>query len=158
MTRFRIAAAVPLVALAVAGCGGDDKPSREEFARNADQVCRDLERQSEELSRNEPESVRQVVDFAKRARSTAEDAVRRVRELEVPEGEDGEKAREWQAAVTAEAENELIPALDELQKAAEANDEQALLAAVQKIQDVEATRSERLARELGMQECGDESS
>ena len=152
---MRRATLMVLGALAVAGCGGDDDGgiSRDEFAQNAEQVCADLEQQSEELSRNEPESVEQIVGFTQEARRTAEDAVKRVRELEVPEGEDGETAREWQDAVEKEAEEQLIPALDELEKAAEENDEQAILAAAQKIQGIEAKESDRLARELGAEGC-----
>ena len=150
---MRRATLVVLGALAVAGCGGDDGISRDEFAANAEEVCADLERQSEELSQNEPENVAQIVDFTQEARRTAEDAVERVRELEVPEGDDGETARQWQDAVEKEAEEQLIPALDELEKAAEANDEQAILSAAQKIQGIEATESDRLARELGAEGC-----
>ena len=157
MIRLRIAAAVPLAALAIAGCGGDDKPSKEEFVAEADKVCADLEKQSEELQQSEPDNVQEIVDFTKKARTTAQDAVKRIRALEVPEGADGDKAKEWQAAVTAEAENQLIPALDDLQKAAEANDEKALVEAAQNIEQLEATRSDKLANELGMKNCGDES-
>jgi hypothetical protein len=156
---MRRATLVVLGVLAVAGCGGDDGGdggggvTKEEFATSAEEVCADLEKQSDELAQNEPESVEEIVDFTQEARRTAEDAVKRVRELEVPEGEDGDTAREWQDAVATEAEEQLIPALDDLEKAAEANDEQAILAAAQRIQGIEATESDRLARELGAEGC-----
>ena len=157
MIRLRNAAAVPLAALVLAGCGGDDAPSKEDFVAEADKVCADLDKQSQELQQSEPDNVQEIVEFTKKARSTTQDAVKRIRELEVPEGADGDKAKEWQAAVTTEAENQLIPALDELQEAAEANDEKALVAAAQRIEQLEATRSDKLADELGMKECGNES-
>ncbi len=155
---MRKATLVVLGALAMAGCGGDDGGdgggvTKEEFATNAEEVCADLEKQSDELAQNEPESVEEIVDFTQEARGTAEDAVERVRELEVPEGEEGDTAREWQDAVATEAEEQLIPALDDLEKAAEANDEQAILSAAQRIQGIEATESDRLARELGAEGC-----
>ena len=156
MTRLRLAAAVPLAVLALAGCGGDDAPSKDDFVKAADDVCKDLEKQSQELQQSEPDNVQEIVEFARKARETTQQAVRDVRELEVPEGADGDKAKEWQAAVTAEAENQLLPALDDLEKAAEANDERALVAAAQKIDQLEATRSDKLAGELGMKECGEE--
>ena len=143
-----------LAALAVAGCG-DDKPSRDEFAAAAERVCADLEKQSDELSRDEPDTVREIVAFTQRARRTAEDAVKRIRDLEAPDGEDGEKARQWQDAVEAEADEQLLPALDDLRKAAEANDEQAILEAAQRIEGIEATESDRLAREIGAEGCAD---
>ncbi|HEV2815072.1 MAG TPA: hypothetical protein VGW10_17585 [Solirubrobacteraceae bacterium] len=155
MIRLRLAAAVPLAALAIAGCGGDDKPSKEEFATNAEKVCADLEKQSQELSQNEPENVQEIVDFTKKARTTAEDAVKRIRELELPEGADGDKAKQWQDAVTKEAEGQLIPALDKLEQAAEANDEKAIVEAAQEIQQIEATESDKLAKDIGAEGCAD---
>ena len=154
MIRLRHAAIVPLAALLIAGCGGDDAPSKDEFVKAADEVCKDLDRQSQELQRSEPDNVQEIVEFARKARETTQEAVRRIRELEVPEGADGDKAQAWQEAVTAEAENQLLPALDDLEKAAEANNERALVAAAQRIDQLEATRSDKLANELGMKECG----
>ena len=156
MIRLRRAATVPLVALLITGCGGDDAPTKDEFVKAADEVCRDLDRQGDELQRSDPDNTQEVVEFAQRARKIAEDGVKRVRDLEVPEGSDGDKAKEWQDAVTAETEDQLLPAIEELEAAAKANDRQALLAAVQKIEALEATRSDRLADELGMKECGKE--
>ncbi len=155
--RLRIVVAIPLAALAFAGCGGEDKPSKAEFVKSADKVCSDLEKQSDKLAQGGVDNVQEIVQFAKDGKSTAQDAVKRIRALEVPEGADGDKAKEWQAAVTAEAENQLIPALDDLQSAAEANDEKALVEAAQNIENLEATRSDKLANELGMKECGEDS-
>jgi hypothetical protein len=155
MTRLRLSVAIPLAALALAGCGGDDKPSKEDFAKSAEAICADLEKQSDELSKAEPKSVEDVAQFATKAKTTAEDAVKRIRDVELPEGADGDKAKEWQDAVSSEAEDQLIPALDELKAAADANDEQALVAAAQKIEALESTKSDALAKEIGADGCAD---
>ena len=141
----------------VAGCGGDDddKPTKEEFARSADAICVDLDKQSDELGNTEPDTPQDFVAFARKARDTARDAVRRVRELEVPEGADGEVAQAWQDAVEQQANEQLIPALDRLEKAAQDEDNQALLAAAQELQDVDSSRAERLAGDLGATKCAD---
>ena len=76
--------------------------------------------------------------------------MKRIRDLEVPEGADGDKAKEWQDAVASEAEDQLIPALDELKKAADENDEEALVAAAQKIEGLESGKSDALARTSGL--------
>ena len=145
--------ALVLAALAVfAGCG-DDAPTKEEFARSADQICADLERQSDELAETEATSADDVAQFADRARSTAREAVSRVRELEVPEGADGEVAMAWQDAVANQAEDELIPALDRLEQAAKEGDEQALLSAAQELEGLDSGRAERLAADLGADRC-----
>jgi hypothetical protein len=149
MRRVVVLAAV----VAFAGCGGEDKPSKEEFARSADAICADLEKQSEQLGQTRADSVDDVVKFTESARKTARDAVARVDELEVPEGSDGEVAQAWKDAVTSQAEEELIPALDRLEKAAKDGDEQALLAAAQELQALESSRAERLAADLGAKRC-----
>jgi cytochrome c556 len=155
MTKLSLPALAALAALALGACGGSDKPSREEFAKSAEKVCADLKKQSERLSTSEPDNVGEIAQFARDARKTAEDAVKKVRALELPEGEAGEKAGQWQDAVESEAEEKLIPALQKLEKAADANDEQALVAAAQELQGLESTESDRLAREIGAEGCAD---
>ena len=150
---MRRAALAVVGVLAVAGCGGDDKPSRDEFAAEAEKVCADLEKQSDRLSQSEPENVQDIVKFAQDARGTAEDAVQRIGDLEVPDGEDGEKAQAWKDAVEREANDQLIPALEDLEKAAQDEDDQALAAAAQRLQGIETAESDRLARELGAEGC-----
>ena len=140
-------------AAALAGCGGDEKPTKEEFARSADAICADLDKKSDELAATDADSTEEFVSFAQQARSAAREAVKRVDELELPEGADGEVAQAWQEAVRTQAEDELIPALDKLEKAAQDSDEQALLAAAQELQDVDSSRAERLAGDLGAKRC-----
>jgi hypothetical protein len=153
MTRLRIAAALPLAALAIAGCGGDDKPTREEFAESANKICQDLEKETTELQKTNPESPEQFVDLAEKVRSATQETVDEVGDLETPEGDAGEKAQEWKDALKDEAENELLPALDEFKSAAESGDRQQIAEAAQKLQQVEADRSEKLAEEIGADDC-----
>ncbi len=151
MRRFVVLGAL----VVLAGCGGEDKPTKQEFARSADAICVDLEKQSDQLSQEKPESIDDVVEFAQQARETARDAVKRVRGLELPEGADGDVAKAWQDAVAGQAEQELIPALDRLEKAAEDGDQQGLRAAAQELESLESTRAERLAADLGAKRCAD---
>ena len=140
--------------LALAGCGGDDKPSKEEFATSAEKVCAD-QKQSDKLSQSSPESTQEIVKFTQEARKTAEVAVKQIGALEVPDGEDGDKAQAWKDAVEREANDELIPALEELEKAAQGKDQQAILAAAQKLQGLEASESDKLAKDIGADGCAD---
>ena len=151
----RTLVAVPLAAaLAAAGCGGgSDAPSKEEFAKKADAICADLEKESNALGKSNPTSVSAIADFAAKARTTAEDGVKRINDLEVPSGSDGDKAKQWQQAITADAEQKLIPALDELEKAAKANDTKAVVAAAGKLQKLDSSKTDQLAREIGATGC-----
>ena len=156
MPSLRIAAAVPLAVLAFAACGGEDGPSREEFAAEAEKICADLERQGDRLSQSEPDNIGEIATFAQEARGAAEDAVNRIGELEVPGGDEGETAQQWKDAVENEANDQLIPALDSLEKAAKDNDPQALQEAAQQLQQLdESSESDRLAREIGAEGCAD---
>ena len=144
-----------LVLCAAPGCGGgDDKPSREEFARDAEKVCAELKKQSLRLD-TKPQDIAGIAKFARDAKATARSAVEKVQALEVPEGADGDKAEAWQDAVTSEAEDALIPALDGLEKAAEANDAQAIVTQVQKVVSLKNTRSDKLAKEIGAEGCAE---
>ena len=157
MTRLRSAAAVPLALLVLAGCGGDDAPSKAEFIAAADKVCQDLDAQTDKLGQSEPDNLEEIAQLARDLKKTAQDAVKRVSALEVPEGADGDKAQEWKDAVKAEAEEKLIPAVEDLERAAEAKDQKGIVEAAQKFQQLEANRSDQLAKEIGLKECGDES-
>ncbi|HEV2061477.1 MAG TPA: hypothetical protein VGR12_01385 [Solirubrobacteraceae bacterium] len=139
----------------VVGCGGEDAPTREEFARSANAICADLERQGEALGETKVTSPDEVTAFTERARQTTREAVERIRELEVPEGADGEVARAWQDEIASQAEDELIPALDRVERAAKEGDKQELLAAAQELEAVESARAERLAADLGADRCAE---
>jgi hypothetical protein len=149
--------ALPLaVAIAAAGCGGgDDAPSKEEFAKQADAICADLEKQSNALGESNPQSVNAIAEFAAKAKKTAEDGVKRINDLEVPSGSDGEKAKEWQKAITDDAEQKLIPALEELEAAAKKNDTKGVVAAAGKLQKLDSSKTDQLARDIGATRCAD---
>jgi hypothetical protein len=52
------------VSLLLAACGGDDAPSREDFASEADRICREAEKELEELgeSADSPEEIADAID------------------------------------------------------------------------------------------------
>ncbi len=154
MRRVVLGAAAALV---VAGCGGQDKPSREEFVREAEAACAEVERQAERLSGTRPKDVDELVAFAEDVRKTTDDAIARIEDIETPEGDAGETAERWKEAARAEAD-EANAAIDALKKAAESGDDQALLAAVQDLQRIQADENsgaDRLSRELGLKRCAD---
>jgi molecular chaperone GrpE (heat shock protein) len=145
--------AVGVAALAMAGCGGDDGPTKEEFAKNADKVCADLQKQTESIEAN-PQTPKEVEEFAAELRTTAESASKKVKELELPGGDAEAKAKEWQDAVAKQSEQRLIPALDKLESAAKEKDAQGMVSAAQEIQKLsEETEAKDLAKELGMKDC-----
>jgi hypothetical protein len=145
-----------VLAPAVAACGGDDAPSREEFARNADGICADIERELKSLNRINPNTPGELSAFLGQLKSRINEGVKRLSELERPEGDAGKTADEFISTLDDELRQQAIPALDELEAAAKQRDEIKLRAAARKLDALKETRSDRLARELGADKCGEE--
>jgi hypothetical protein len=73
------------VSLLLAACGGDDAPSREDFASEADRICREVEKELEKLgeSADSPEEIADAIDeVIEETRQAAKELV----DLERPEG------------------------------------------------------------------------
>ena len=138
-------------ALVLAGCGGDDAPSRADFAEQADKICQDAKDKIEGLE--EPKDFNDIERYASDLDQAVADANKRLGDLHVPEGEDGEKAEAFQQAFAADYENQVKPKVEELRQAADAKDEQAVLRAAQSAQEIETPRTDRLARDVGADGC-----
>ena len=140
-------------ALALAGCGGDDAPSREDFAREADKICQDAKSKIEGLA--EPKDFNDIEQYASDIDKAVADANKRLGDLDVPEGDAGEKAEAFQQAFAADYENQVKPKVEELRQAAEAKDEQAVLRAAEAAQQAETPRTDRLAKDIGADACAE---
>ena len=152
MNRFLAVVSVA-GSLALVACGGDDAPSREEFAREADRICADFEKASDSLG--SPESVAEIAPFAQKASGEIDKVIKRLDELETPSGEDGEKADRFIAAVKADAAGKIKPALAEMKTAAKKKDEKGVVAAAEKIQKIDTSKSDDLARQAGARGCAE---
>jgi phage-related minor tail protein len=140
-----------LCSMLLAACGGDDGPTRQEFATEANKVCKDLERTGDTLK--EPESVAEIEQYATDLEKEVDEAVGKLDDLERPSGEDGEKADKFIDEIKKGTDDQIKPALAELREAAQAKDEKAIVAAAEKIEKVETPEADRLANELGAKEC-----
>ncbi len=148
-------ALAPVLALLVAGCGGDDGPTKQEFARDANTVCQDIEAESRQLGEARPDSLSEIGQFADRAEKTVRDGVARLEKLERPSGDDGKTAKEFVDALNAELEQKFVPALRDLKTAANEKDAKGLRSAAEQLQKIDTTKSDRLARELGANACAE---
>jgi soluble cytochrome b562 len=155
MTRYS-PLAILLVSVGLAACGGDDDsgsaPSKAEFANNAEKICRDTEKELENIGNGaeSPEDVAKAIDkVIDESRQAADDLVA----LERPEGEAGQTAEEFSEGFRSELNDQIVPALEDLQAALEKKDVQAVQAAAKKLQDLETSKSDTAARELGATAC-----
>jgi soluble cytochrome b562 len=144
--------AVLIVGLGLLACGGDDAPSKQEFANDADRICRETEKEFEQIgqSAESPEELADVLaKVIDKSRAAADDLV----DLERPEGEDGDTAEKFVEGFQSELDDKLVPAIEDLRQAVEDNDAQAVQEAAQRLEQLEASKSDRYARELGANAC-----
>src|SRR5688572_7404422 len=158
MTRL-LGLALVLLSLGLVACGDDDDgggggdaPSKAEFAKQADKICNETEKEFESIgeSAESPEEVADAIDkVIDESKSAADDLVA----LDRPEGADGETATKFVETFEQELNDKLVPALEDVKKALEAKDAQAVQEAAAKLQQLEATESDKYARDLGATAC-----
>jgi hypothetical protein len=142
-----------VASIGLAACGSDDDgPSREDFAADVNKVCADVKKAGEDLQKSSPSSLAEIGQFTDKAKKQINDAVAQLDEIETPSGDDGDKAQEFVDAVKANSE-EFNKGLDELKKAAEANDAKGVQAAGEKISAIDSSKSDQLAKDIGAKTC-----
>jgi hypothetical protein len=156
MNRF---AALPLISvllvLGFAGCGGgDDAPSKAEFADEAEKICENAEKQLDNIGEN-AESPDEIASAIDKVIEQSQSSVDELRELERPDGDAGEAAEKFVNALETDIEDKGIPALEELRDAVKANDQEAAQQAAQKLQAIETSNTDELAKDIGASGCGE---
>jgi hypothetical protein len=147
-----------LLAFAIASCGGDDDggeaPSRADFAKRANEICRQAEASLEKVGEG-AETPQDIVDAVDRVIEESRDAVDQLADLDRPEGSAGQRAEEFVEATRKEIEDEGIPALEDLRGAIESGDQKAVVEAAERLQNIDSSDSNRAAREIGAGECAE---
>jgi hypothetical protein len=143
--------ATVLACLVAAGCGGEDRLSREEYIQRADATCKKYEERlkslEEELQQTDsPQEAAKVID---RALPIIREGVGELRDLKPPEDLEG-KTDEW-----LDLNDENTKTLEELREAAEEGDEQKI-AELARDADENEKRGDAIAREIGLEACAEE--
>jgi hypothetical protein len=154
---MRLPALLLLLALAPAlllACNGDDAPSRQEFADEAEKICTQAQEELRDIGSGaeSPEELAGLVDDVV---ERVQQSVDELGDLERPEGEAGEAAERFVNAVERDLEDRGIPALEEFRDAIEASDRQAAEQALEKLQAIDESDTDELAREVGAPNCGE---
>jgi hypothetical protein len=140
--------AISLLAMAAAGCGGGgDRLTQEEFASQANAICQDFEQKIDDLGA--PENLDDIEGFADEAAEIAGDGRDELAGLNPPEDLEADYAR------LLETLDEAIENIERIGDAAADGDE----AEVQRIAEegeAEDEDSDRLARELGLDDCAED--
>jgi hypothetical protein len=141
-------AALVLVALVAAGCGGDGgngELTAAEFRQQADAICAEFEGKLDAIE--EPSSPEDLKRFVDEAVPVIEDGTQQLADLEPPE----EFRDKWTRVTEINEEN--VDTIKAVQAALEDDDVEE---AQRLIQEADGTEEEadRLAREIGLTECG----
>jgi len=131
--------------LAAAGCGGGDRLTREELVEEADATCADFDQRIEEI--DEPESPEDIEGYVQEIRPIVEEGTDELDALQPPEELEDDYDQWIQETRSA------IDMLDELEEAAASGDEQRIQEVLQGAGEG-GEEADRLAQELGFQECG----
>jgi hypothetical protein len=131
--------------LAAAGCGGDDRLTREELVEEADATCADFDQRIEEI--DEPESPEDIERYIQEIRPIVEEGTDELDTIQPPEELEDEYDQWIQEMRSA------IERFDELEEAAASGDEQRIQEALQSTGEG-GEEADQLAQELGFQECG----
>ncbi|HEY3020310.1 MAG TPA: hypothetical protein VGJ32_08960 [Solirubrobacteraceae bacterium] len=147
---MRLPAALLAVAVVAAGCGGADAPSRAEYATAADKICADVNRQVAKLSAGASGGAldRALTSLGKQL----DDAVERLRDLDRPSGRDGDLAKRWIDQLSRDRDR-FKQILAELRSALRARDPGRIRSASRRLDRVNFSDTDRLARGLGMKAC-----
>jgi hypothetical protein len=146
--------AVPavIVAAVVAGCGGSSAPSRADYGKDVDKICATLEARVDAIQRNTPTTTDELIAFADDLGKALDDGVRKLEAVERPDGDDGVKAKRWLDELQRQADA-VKPALAALKDAARRKDVAAIRRAAQRIQSIDSSRVDALARAAGARGC-----
>jgi hypothetical protein len=156
MNRFAALPLIPvLIAIGLSACGGgDDAPSKQEFADQAAKICQNAEKQLESVGKNakSPNEIAAAIDkVIDQSQSSLDD----LRDLEQPEGDAGADAEKFVKSLESDIEDKGIPALEDLRDALKDNDQKAAQEAAAKLQAIETSDTDQLAKRIGATDCGE---
>ena len=143
---------VLLACLGLAACGG---VSKEDYAEDLNEVCADIEQKTEEIGQAEVSNPSELSAQLDEIRTAIEDGIARMKDIERPDGEDGETAEEYVTKLEQTLNQEVLPALDELEKAVVAKDQEKVRAAATRLQEIDEEETDKLAAELGADACSE---
>jgi hypothetical protein len=133
---------------ALAACGGD---SKEDFANDADEICKEAEEKIDDV--DDPQTTEEIPAYVDETVEIAEDTKSELEDLDPP----SEVEDDWNSYL--DNVDEGIELIEELGAAAERGDDQAVQELSQgEQQDRLNEENEELADEIGLDQCGREDS
>jgi hypothetical protein len=152
--RALAAALTVALATAVGACGGgdDDAPTKQEFAKNAVQICNAAQAKLRGFGQN-AKTPEQVADAVDSVVGQLQDSVDKLKDLDLPEGAAHDAAEQFVNANEKEIQDQGIPALEDLRDALRKRDQAAAAKALKQLQQIDTKASDAAARKVGATGC-----
>jgi hypothetical protein len=152
MTRLAGLATL-LLALAVSACGGgDDAPTKAEFAKAAEKVCAKAEKAVNGIGEGASTPAEKAAAVDKLIAAT-QNSVDEMKALDRPDGTAGEAAEKFIDSLASDIEDKGIPALEKLRDGIEQRDAAAVQKAGEELGAIDSANTDRLARAAGAKSC-----
>jgi hypothetical protein len=150
---MRRLALVPLLALSLLpACNSDDAPSKAEFAKEAKRICTQTQKDLDGIGRG-AESPDELASVVEEVIERLRKGIDELADLERPDGEAGEAAARFVAAIGSQIREQGIPPLEDFRDAVEENDRQAAQQALAKLEQIDQSKTQAIARQVGAQAC-----
>lgn len=142
-------ASLALLGPLATGCGGgDDAPSKKEFASDLDAICRETNSKVAKLKA--PQTLKELPRFTRDSRKVVDESLDKAEALELPK-EDRSQFKDYIAD-----SRDSIDSLDDLEQAARKNDQKAVRRILVKAAE-DNNRRDAQAKALGLKDCGNTS-
>ncbi len=149
--RLALVCTAVLCAALAAGCGG---PSKEEYAKKANTVCSQIQKDLQSVSQGgQSSNAAEINRRTDQAVNAFAMGVKRIKDLDRPGGEAGEQAEQFTEAFERFLNRDYRPGVKRLQKAVSRRDRQAIRAAALGLRNINTQEVNRLAGQLGVSEC-----
>lgn len=146
---MRRSAATLLLALAFAGCGGDDQLSPEEYRSQLRKICAESDRKTNQVTEPTRATPEAIADYLQRLRDINAQTIKKVEELDPPD--ELKDAHERALKANREGREKVDDVIEELQKGGEPTE---VLSEARKDLEAASRAAKQAARDVGVPECG----
>ncbi|HYP47347.1 MAG TPA: hypothetical protein VEQ61_01805 [Thermoleophilaceae bacterium] len=150
--RSRSPALAVALAATLAACGGSDSPTKDDFAADANSVCKDVAAKLNAVKTDSAnprvlmESIDKVIDESRAG-------VMRLKAIERPDGKDGEVAKKFVDTLGRDLESKTVPAHESIKAGLRANSQAKIRKAARQLDAAESSAAYRYAKQAGAGEC-----
>jgi hypothetical protein len=144
-SRFPVLVASVALALAVGGCGGEERLSQAAFVRQADAICKDYQGRQARLGT--PKSIKDVARLSEATKPLVVEQLAKLRDLKAPKDVQGDFDQ------ALDLLDHQVPVIDQLGKAATGGDQDRVVKIAADANALDG-KANALAKSSGLKVCG----